>query len=150
VSKSAEIPGTQAAAPHEVDLAAGRLLSAIDASCDPVASFPQQLEAALEAALELFAAEPDLVHDLVIRLEPEPIRVRQRCFSDACATRLRAASERFAARIESPPFVETFLIAAVQFEVSRSLHEDELSRLPERVPDLRDFILTYYAEGPAR
>jgi hypothetical protein len=136
--------------PLDVDRAAERLLSAIDAGCRSSPDFPGQLDAALGAALALFAAEPALIRSLIAWPDSERVLARQISCRKTCASRLRAAAERTIGLEEHPPFVEPFLVAAVQFQLTRSLGEGETDRLPECRPDLRDFILAYYGDQAAR
>ncbi|HEX3361276.1 MAG TPA: hypothetical protein VHS74_09825 [Solirubrobacterales bacterium] len=130
----------------EVDLAAERLLNVIDAACESAVDFPDQLDAALGAILALFAAEPELIRALTDRSVPELVLDRQRRCRKSCVARLRAAADR-AADIEARPLaVEPFLVASVQFQVSRALRDGETHLLPESRRDLRDFLLVYYRE----
>jgi hypothetical protein len=137
-------------APLDVDLAAERLLGAIEAGCESSPAFPAQVDAALAAALALFAAEPDLIRVLTARPVPKPVLARQLSCRKTCAARLRAAAERTTGFEQHPPFVEPFLVAAVQFQLTRAVGEGETDRLPESHPDLRDFILAYYGDPTAR
>ncbi|HEX3733536.1 MAG TPA: hypothetical protein VHU86_00125 [Solirubrobacterales bacterium] len=131
---------------RDVDLAAERLLGAIEAGCESALDFPGKLDAALGAAFALLATEPDLIPPLTSYCAPEPARAQQHSFCATCAARLRAAAESAGSRDEHLlPLVETFLVAAVKFEASRALFEDKTSLLPGRAPDFRDLILGYYA-----
>jgi hypothetical protein len=136
----------RAFAPQDVDLAAERLLDTVDSACEAAPGFPAQVEASLDSAFALLAAEPDLAHYLVARSADNAINDAQRAFGAACAARLRAAGERAGTPSDRPSFTERFLVAALQFEVSRCLDYEELDRLRERVADLRAFILAYYSE----
>jgi hypothetical protein len=150
---TAPLPGglpTELISPLDVDLSAERLLGAIDAACEPAAGFTAQLDAGLGAALALFAAEPALIHSLTARPVSKPVLARQLSCREACAARLRAAAERTPDLEGHPPFVEPFLVAAIQFQLTRALGEGETDRLPESGPDLRNFILAYYADPGQR
>jgi hypothetical protein len=133
--------------PAAVDRAATQVLRAIDEACEPDAGFREQVEEALAAVLGLFATEPSLVHPLTSHWVSREAAARQRALRVACAGRLREAAEKATGTEERPPFVEPFLIAGVQFQISSLRRADELERLPTSVPSLRDWILTYYPQA---
>ncbi|MFL5833843.1 MAG: hypothetical protein ACJ76B_07670 [Solirubrobacterales bacterium] len=137
---------TSEVSPQDVDLAAERVLAVVDAACESAAGLLAQLDAALASSLALLSAEPEVAHCLVCRSAEKPTVAAQRAFEAACAARLRAAAERAGAVIDRLPFIERYLIAAVQSKVTHCLRENEMSLLPDLVPDLRDFIFAMYSE----
>jgi hypothetical protein len=131
------------------DLGAERLLGAIALACDPHTPFAEQVEAALGAALALFAAEPDLARLLVPRPYgggEEALRSHRR-WRERYADLLRRAVERAPEAAGHPRFLEPTLIGGVYFQIARYLLDGRAEELPNLLPDLREFLLVYYL-GP--
>jgi hypothetical protein len=123
-----------------------RLLDEIIVACESASNFPQRVEAALRATLELFAAEPDL--GLLLTISPpaeDELAVRrherwQQRFGDL----LRGAAERSPSAGTHPPFVEPILIAGLRWQIASRLITDGAEDLEDLLPDLMEFLLACY------
>jgi hypothetical protein len=124
-----------------------RLLSEITAACESEGNFPQRIEAGLRATLDLFAAEPEL--GLLLTARPaagdELAIRRQQRWQERFGGLLRDAASRSPAAAAHPPFVETFLVAGIRWQIAcRLLAGDGSERLDELLPDLMEFVLSCY------
>jgi hypothetical protein len=123
-----------------------RLLDEITAACESATNFPQRVEAALRATLELFSAEPEL--GLLLTISPsaeDELAVRrherwQQRFGDL----LRGAAERSPSAGTHPPFVEPILIAGLRWQIASRLITDGAEDLEGLLPDLMEFLLACY------
>ena len=123
-----------------------RLLAEITAACESASNFPQRVEAALRATLELFAAEPEL--GLLLTIAPaaeDELAVRrherwQLRFGDM----LREAAERSPSAGVHPPFVEPILIAGLRWQIASRLITDGAEGLEDLLPGLMEFLLACY------
>jgi AcrR family transcriptional regulator len=112
--------------------------------------FPRQVIAALRAALEFFAEEPDLAR--LCLLEPvgatpkTAIRFREAVL--ACVPALARGRELADGRT-LPASTEDSLLGGMISLATRSMLAGETGRLPELLPDLVEFALSPYM-GPER
>lgn len=125
---------------------AERLLDEIAVACESGGSFPQRLEAALRATLELFAAEPEL--GLLLTVRPfagdELAMRRHERWQERFADLLRAAAASSPSAYTHPPFVEPTLIAGIRWQISTRLADGGAERLEDLLPGLLEFVLVCY------
>jgi hypothetical protein len=132
------------------ECAAEHLLGTITAACEPQADFAEQVQAALRAALALFAAESDLARLLTAAPHPADeiaIRRHQRAKERYGAMFRRAAGADPNLQTNSL-FLEPLLIGGISFQVSRRVLAGRADRLPQFLPGLLEFILTFYLDPP--
>lgn len=127
---------------------AERLLDAVRrAACEGRLGFAAQVEAALRATLELFAAEPQLARDLLI-VPPnggageETARCQRRWFGRYGNLLRGAAADSVRGR--RPDILEPTLIGGVVSMISREVAAGESERLLEMLPALLEFLLVFY------
>lgn len=109
-------------------------------------SWPQQLIAALRAALEFFAAEPDLARlCLVEPVSATPaIAIRFREAVLGCVPALECGRSELPEGTSLPPSTEDSLLGGAISLATRSILADETEKLPELLSDLVDFTLGPY------
>lgn len=125
------------------ELLASRLFECIDVACRREEDWPLRVRAALEAALDLLAAEPAGARLLVVKpylLGPE-VRRRHEATLERLARLLREGREQGAAA-EVPEVLEQGLIGSAAYITGRALRSGD--RVPDLAPDLTTLILTPY------
>jgi AcrR family transcriptional regulator len=108
--------------------------------------WPEQTVAVLRAALEFFAAEPDLARVCLIEsVSATPaIAIRFREAVLACVPPL-AAGRKLAADGDSlPPSTEDSILGGIVSLAAQSIGAGGVSQLPDLLPDLVDFVLSPY------
>ena len=107
--------------------------------------------AGLRAALDFFAAEPDLAR--LCLLEPvsatPTIAIRFREAVLACVPALAAGRAELADPDSLLPETESSIIGGVVSLATRSILAGETDKLPDLLPDLVDFTLSPYHRGRA-
>jgi AcrR family transcriptional regulator len=108
--------------------------------------WPAQVIAALRAALQFFATEPDLARlCLVEPVSATPttaIRFREAVL--ACVPALAKGREQLSDPDSLPPNTEDSLLGGIVSLVSRKIVTGDAARLPELLPDLVEFSLSPY------
>lgn len=108
--------------------------------------WPAQVTAALRAALDFFAAEPDLARlCLVEPVSATPttaIRFREAVL--ACVPALARGREQLSDPDSLPPNTEDSLLGGIVSLASRQIVTGDTARLPELLPDLIEFSLSPY------
>jgi AcrR family transcriptional regulator len=124
------------------DYLEGHLAAAAAAEPD----WPAQVTTALRAALDFFAAEPDLAR--LCLLEPvaatPTIAIRFREAVLGCVPALAKGREQLSDPDSLPPNTEDSLLGGIVSLVSRKIVTGETARLPELLPDLVEFSLSPY------
>lgn len=130
----------------DYEAGAERLLGEITAACESATNFPQRVEAALRATLELFAAEPELGLLLTISpaAEDELAARRHERWQERFGNLLRAAASRSPSAGAHPPFVEPILIAGLRWQIASRLITDGAEDLEDLLPGLMEFLLACY------
>jgi hypothetical protein len=132
------------------DPAADRLFSVVRDACVPERDLPARLAAGLRAALGMLAAEPDLAYELTVApwLESDDGALdAQRDWMtrfgdlllDAAADDPRTTPSRL-------PFLATFLIGGVRFQIGRLVLNGEATDLLRILPGTLEALLAYYFE----
>ena len=132
------------------DAAARRLFAVVREACEGGDGLPTRLEAGLRAALDALAGEPELAYELTVApwLESDDgaldaQRAWMARFGDllceAVACDPRATPPRL-------PFLATFLIGGVRFQIARRVLNGEAADLPRLLPSLLEGLLSYYFE----
>lgn len=115
------------------------------------ADWPDQVTAALRAALEFLSADPDLARlCLVEPVSATPktaIRFREAVL--ACVPGLERGRAELSDGSSLPPSIEDSLLGGAVSLVTRSVLLGETEKLPALLPDLVDFVLSPYV-GPER
>jgi AcrR family transcriptional regulator len=112
--------------------------------------WPQRVRAALAAALEFFAAEPELARLLLTEpfvAGPDVARRYQEQV-ERLAPYLREGRELSAAAASFPETTERGLIGSIASQIGRKASAGEADSLPALLPELAQFALTPYL-GPA-
>ena len=114
------------------------------------AEWPLRVRAALAAALELFAAEPELARFLLTEpfVAGPAIGRRYQEQVERLAPYLREGRELSAEAASFPPTTERGLIGSVASQVGRKASAGRAASLPALLPELTQFVLTPYL-GPA-
>jgi AcrR family transcriptional regulator len=122
------------------------LISAATAS-EP--DWPHQVIAALRAALDFFASNPDLARlGLLESVSATPsIAIRFREAVLACVPALARGRSELADPDSLLPEAESSIIGGAVSLVTRSIIAGEAEKLPELLPDLVDFTLSPYLGG---
>ncbi len=126
-----------------------RLYERVREACAAEADLPGRLAAALRAALDLLAADPELAYRLTVDpalgLEPEAPRAALRwvarfgdLLSGAAAEDPRASRE--------PAFLAGFLVGGVRFQIAGLVLAGEAADLPRLLPGVLEALLAYYLE----
>jgi len=134
----------------EYERGAERLRDAIAVAAEPGADFADRVEAALRAALALFAGDPALAHLLVVRPfagDVEALACYER-WQRRCAEALRTAAAEDADAYEHPPFFEPALVSDLCAQLARQLAADP-ARLEDLAPGLLELLRACYF-GPER
>ncbi len=142
------VPTFNTASPDARERCAERLHEAISAAHDPDADFPEQVRSAIAAALALLAADPALTRLLTV--EPCPgdkaaIGCHQR-WKKRYGALLRNAAADSPQALTHPQFLEPILIDCIRARISRSVLAGEAAELEALLPDLLEFVLTYYLD----
>jgi hypothetical protein len=134
------------------DRAGERVMSTIAAVCGRTADFSERVGAALDAALVLLAAEPDLARLLAPRPYGggEEALLCHRYWRDRFASLLRCAAEKEPEAGTHPFFLEPTLIGGIYFQITRFVLTDRAEQLEDLLPSLREFVLAYYVGPEAR
>jgi hypothetical protein len=125
---------------------AERLLKTVTAACEPSAPFTERIEAALRAALALFATEPELGRLLTMRPFDGrdevigPYMHWQRRYGELLA----AAAARDPGAYRHPPFVAPALVSGVCWRISQRFQAEGAECLEELLPDLLEFVFVSY------
>jgi hypothetical protein len=127
-----------------------RLFVLVRDACQGGDDFPARLEAGLRAALEMLAAEPRLAYQLTVTPwlqsddgELDALRTWTAHFGDLLRD---AAASDPRTTPSSIPFLSTFLIGGVRFQIGRLVLRDEASDLIRLLPGLLEGLLAYYFE----
>jgi len=133
------------------DAVVAHLRELASAAAAPVPDWPGQVVAALRAALDFFAAEPDLARLCLV--EPvtasPPIATHFRDVVVAGIPYLKAGRAERPEGASLPPSTEDSLLGGLIALTARSLLSGEDGALERLAPDLVDFALSPYV-GPAR
>jgi AcrR family transcriptional regulator len=108
--------------------------------------WPHQVIGALRAALDFFAAEPDLARlCLVEPVSATPtIAIRFREVVLACVPALARGREELADGASLPASTEDSLVGGIVSLATRSILAGETEKLPALLPDLAEFTLSPY------
>ena len=134
------------------DAGARRLLAHVVAACaarEPD-DFPARLEAGLRAALESFAAEPELAAELTL----DPLMGDDENALDALRVWLARFGELLSDAVDDDPrtttsrlsFLAAFLVGGVRFQIARLVLKGEVAELPRLLPGLLETLLAFYFE----
>jgi hypothetical protein len=125
---------------------AERLLRTVTAACEPGAAFAEQVEAALRAALALFAAEPELGRLLTMRPFDggDEVIARYLHWQRRYGELLAAAAARDPAAYRHPSFVAPALVSGVCWRVFQYLQADGAAHLEGLLPELLEFVFVSY------
>jgi hypothetical protein len=132
------------------DPAAERLFSVVRDACATECGLPARLAAGLRAALGMLAAEPELAYELTVApwLDSDDGALdAQRAWMarfgdlllDAVADDPRTTPSRL-------PFLATFLIGGVRFQIGRLVLNGEATDLLRILPGTLEALLAYYFE----
>jgi hypothetical protein len=119
-------------------------------ACAGGEDLPARLEAGLRAALETLATEPELAYELTVApwlesgdgaLDAE--RAWMARFGDLLCEAVACDPRTTPSRL---PFLATFLIGGVRFQIGRLVLNKEASDLPRLLPALLEGLLSYYFE----
>jgi hypothetical protein len=138
------------ASPWPGEAGAERLRDAVLAACARRKDFPGQLEAALRAALELLAADPDLAHLLTVRpyLDDGEAALRaQRRWLHRFGELLRNAAPACPEADSRPRFLEPFLIGGIRFQIAGQVLDGEAEQLQRLLSSALEFLLSFYLES---
>jgi hypothetical protein len=125
--------------------AARRLFARIERSCAAEQPWPLRVRDALRAALELFAADPELGCVLVFEAYAEGPEAQAR--HEETIARLTGLLRHGREEEDAPPMpehVEEGLIGGLAFIVGRPLRDDRPADLLDLAPELTALILTPY------
>lgn len=132
------------------DSGAERLYAAVCEVCRGDADLPARLEAALRAALEMLAADPELAWQLTVspymgddENELDALRSWMARFGDLLLDAVESDPRTTSSRL---PFLATFLIGGVRFQIGRLVLNHEAADLPRLLPSLLEGLLTFYFE----
>jgi AcrR family transcriptional regulator len=127
------------------DLIAGHLRDAARAAAEPYEEWPLQVRARLGAALEVFAANPDLARFVLIASPRagEAIATRYRQAMDEVLAELTFGMPAAIAAKRSRAGEHALVGGAVALIVAK-VEAGEGDRLPELLPDLLEFALSPY------
>ncbi len=144
------VTGTRLSAAPTLDAGAGRLLEAISSACEPEATFVARLHAGLASSLAFLAAEPTLARLLACRpySDPDALQARQAWLQRFGDLLRRAAAEDPTAEV-NPSYVEPAILGGVAFSISRRLQSGAAGQLPELLPEISGYLLSFYY-GPER
>lgn len=139
------------------DLIFERFLGLITRACNAGHRWPEKVKAAIGAALEFAAAEPEQAQLLTLDALAANVEIARRVLdSSDHLTALLSAGRRHSARAQRaqdlPDLTEKALIGAISATVSGLLMSGESGRLPELGPQLVELTLMPYigAEEAAR
>jgi AcrR family transcriptional regulator len=128
------------------DAVLGHFRRYLDAAIAPYTTWPEQVIAALRAALGFAAARPDLARFCLI--EPvaatPAIALRHRDAVLAFAQLLASGRDYAPAARVLPPSTEESLLGGLIGTTSRPLLEGDPAALPDLLPDLVEFVLSPY------
>jgi AcrR family transcriptional regulator len=129
------------------------LTELIESAVVPEPDWPHGVVAALRAALDFFAAEPDLARLCLLEsVSATPtIAIRFREAVLACVPALALGRSELADPDSLLPDMESSIIGGAVSLMTRSIVAGETEKLPGLLPDLVDFTLSPYlgAEGAA-
>jgi hypothetical protein len=130
-----------------LDAGAGRLLEAVAFACDSEATFVARLRVGLATTLAFLAAEPDLARLLAFRpyTDPDALQARQAWLERFGALLRQAAAEDPSAAV-NPAYVEPAILGGVAFSISRQLQSGGAEQLPEMLPEVFGYLLSFYFE----
>lgn len=128
------------------DAVRGHLEQLIAAAAAAEEDWPHQVIAGLRAALEFFAAEPDLARLFLLEsVSATPaIALRFREAVLACVPAMAAGRAELADPDSLLPETEDAIIGGIVALATRSIVAGETASLPELLPDLVDFALSPY------
>ena len=128
------------------DAVRDHLAELISAAAASEPDWPHQVIAALRAALEFFAAEPDLARLCLLEsVSATPtIAIRFREAVLACVPALARGRAELADPDSLLPETESSIIGGAVSLATRSILAGETEKLPELLPDLVDFTLSPY------
>ena len=128
------------------DAVRDHLAELISAAAAGEPDWPHQVIAALRAALEFFAAEPDLARLCLLEsVSATPtIAIRFREAVLACVPALALGRAELADPDSLLPETESSIVGGAVSLATRSIIAGETEKLPELLPDLADFTLSPY------
>jgi AcrR family transcriptional regulator len=128
------------------DAVSDHLTELIGDAAAPEPDWPHQVIAALRAALDFFAAEPDLAHLCLLEsVSATPaIALRFREAVLACVPVLAGGRSELAEPDSLLPESESSIIGGAVFLATRSIISGETEKLPDLLPDLTEFTLSSY------
>jgi hypothetical protein len=133
--------------PADVDRDGERLLEAL-VSCDKEETFAARIEASLREALVLLAEDHALTR--LLDVDPYlagdmPIVQAQLSWLGRYAELLRRVASEATAAGPPPPVLEPSLIRGICWAISKRVRAGQAESLPEMLPELRTYVLSYYA-----
>lgn len=132
-----------------VDLLAESLIEAWSSAED----WAPRVRAALAAALDFFAASPELASVLLAGpfVAGPAISARYREEIERLSTYLRQGRDHSPAAAAFPPTTERGLIGSIASQIGRKVSNGEAAQLPGLLPDLSQFVLQpYLGDAEAR
>lgn len=137
--------------PWPGEVGAECLQAAVLDACASRADFPGRLEAALRAALDLLASDPELAYQLTVQpclgSREQDLKALQR-WVGRFGELLREAAATYTAANSCPRFMEPFLIGGIRFQIARLTLSGEASELGRLLPSALEFLLAFYVEPP--
>jgi hypothetical protein len=137
--------------PWPGEVGAERLQAAVLDACASRADFPARLEAALRAALDMLASDPDLAYQLTVQPylgNREQDLAALQCWVARFGDLLRDAAAAYPAAGARPRFAEPFLIGGIRFQIARMTLGGEAGELGRLLPSTLEFLLGFYVEPP--
>ena len=133
------------------DLIFERFIGLIVRACNSEYKWPAKVKAAIGAALEFAAAEPEQAQMLTLDALAANVEVARRVLdSSDHLTALLSAGRRESAQADAlPRLMEKALIGAISATIAGRLMNGEAQRLPELEPQLVELTLTPYIGAEA-
>lgn len=126
------------------EIIAHHLLTSATEAAATHSTWPARVRAAIEAALEMFAANPDLAHFMLIAptRAGEPISAR---YHESAVRALGLLSADVPAEVSVPSEAsQVAVIGGMAALIARKVEAGEGEQLPELAPDLVELFLTPY------
>jgi AcrR family transcriptional regulator len=132
------------------DAGADLLSERLREACASADEWPQQVRAALAAALEFFAASPELARLLLSEpfVAGPGVSRRYQEQIERLSPYLRAGRELSPEAASFPDTTERGLLGSIASQIGRKVSAGEAAELPASLPDLTQFALTPYLGPP--
>lgn len=130
------------------DAGAERLRVAVSEADEPSGAFPNRVDGALAAGLDLLASDPSLARLLFAEFLPreQVVVERYRAWGDRLLTLSRAAAAEGPGASALPESVERAVLGGLASVLSEAVLRDP-ARLPELAPELTAFLTASYGLG---